>query len=152
VSRGYVRRRPARGQRQRAGAGVCGAVAAVLGSRRVAACLDESRAHGRDAPHVVQTSIWTHVDGARRACIRALDTAYRETPPVAAGRPRALAGSPRPPLMKLHNALLIGLVLGIVLGAALHPYADTPQLAAVSLHVLRPIGQIFLRMIFMIVV
>src|SRR5262245_54669296 len=54
--------------------------------------------------------------------------------------------------MKLHNALLLALVLGIALGAALHPYAESPQLAAVSLHVLRPIGQIFLRLIFMIVV
>lgn len=54
--------------------------------------------------------------------------------------------------MKLHNKLLIALVAGIALGAALHPYADTPQLTALSTHVLRPIGQIFLRLIFMIVV
>lgn len=54
--------------------------------------------------------------------------------------------------MKLHNKLLVALVLGIALGAALHPYAGSPALDAFSLHVLRPIGQIFLRMIFMIVV
>ena len=54
--------------------------------------------------------------------------------------------------MKLHNKLAVALLLGIVLGAALHPYAETPALAALSTHVLRPIGQIFLRTIFMIVV
>jgi Na+/H+-dicarboxylate symporter len=54
--------------------------------------------------------------------------------------------------VKLHNKLAIALVAGITLGAALHPYADVPALAAFSTHVLRPIGQIFLRTIFMIVV
>lgn len=56
-------------------------------------------------------------------------------------------------LMKLHNKLLIALVTGLALGAALHPYVDeVPQLTTLSVHVLRPIGQIFLRTIFMIVV
>lgn len=54
--------------------------------------------------------------------------------------------------MKLHNKLAVALLLGIGLGAMLHPYAETPALAAFSMHVLRPIGQIFLRTIFMIVV
>jgi DAACS family dicarboxylate/amino acid:cation (Na+ or H+) symporter len=54
--------------------------------------------------------------------------------------------------VKLHNKLAIALLLGIVFGAALHPYADSPALAAFNTHVLRPIGQIFLRSIFMIVV
>ena len=54
--------------------------------------------------------------------------------------------------MKLHNKLGIALLLGITLGAALHPYADAPGLVAFNTHVLRPIGQIFLRTIFMIVV
>ncbi len=54
--------------------------------------------------------------------------------------------------MKLHNTLLAALVAGAVLGAALHPYADSPALIALSTHFLRPIGQIFLRSIFMIVV
>ena len=54
--------------------------------------------------------------------------------------------------MKLHNKLAIALLLGIALGAALHPYADNPGLVAFNMHVLRPIGQIFLRSIFMIVV
>jgi DAACS family dicarboxylate/amino acid:cation (Na+ or H+) symporter len=54
--------------------------------------------------------------------------------------------------VKLHNKLAIALLLGIALGAALHPYADNPALVAFNMHVLRPIGQIFLRSIFMIVV
>ena len=54
--------------------------------------------------------------------------------------------------MKLHNKLGIALLLGITLGAALHPYADAPGLVAFNTHILRPIGQIFLRTIFMIVV
>ncbi|MBI2185678.1 MAG: dicarboxylate/amino acid:cation symporter [Acidobacteria bacterium] len=54
--------------------------------------------------------------------------------------------------MKLHNRLALALLLGVALGALLHPYAESPALAAVSTHVLRPIGQIFLRTIFMIVV
>jgi DAACS family dicarboxylate/amino acid:cation (Na+ or H+) symporter len=54
--------------------------------------------------------------------------------------------------VKLHNKLLIALIAGIALGALLHPYAGTPWLVTVSTHILRPIGQIFLRTIFMIVV
>ncbi len=54
--------------------------------------------------------------------------------------------------MKLHVRLFIGLVLGVVLGAALHPYAASASVSAVNANLLRPIGQIFLRSIFMIVV
>jgi DAACS family dicarboxylate/amino acid:cation (Na+ or H+) symporter len=54
--------------------------------------------------------------------------------------------------VKLHNKLAIALLLGIALGAALHPYAGNPGLVAFNMHVLRPVGQIFLRSIFMIVV
>ena len=54
--------------------------------------------------------------------------------------------------LKLHNKLLIALIAGIALGALLHPYAATPWLVTLSTHILRPIGQIFLRSIFMIVV
>ena len=54
--------------------------------------------------------------------------------------------------MKLHNRLALALGAGAALGAALHPYADTPGVVAFSTHVLRPIGQIFLRTIFMVVV
>jgi DAACS family dicarboxylate/amino acid:cation (Na+ or H+) symporter len=54
--------------------------------------------------------------------------------------------------VKLHNKLLIALLAGIALGALLHPHAGTPWLVTLSTHILRPIGQIFLRSIFMIVV
>src|SRR5688572_27654212 len=54
--------------------------------------------------------------------------------------------------MKLHNKLAIALLLGIALGTALHGYSDSPALAGFNFHILRPIGQIFLRSIFMIVV
>ena len=54
--------------------------------------------------------------------------------------------------MKLHTRLFLALVSGIVLGAALHSHADTPWIVALNVNVLRPIGQIFLRTIFMIVV
>ena len=43
--------------------------------------------------------------------------------------------------MKLHVRLLIALVLGIVLGTALSPYAQGTWIAAVNTSVLRPIGQ-----------
>jgi DAACS family dicarboxylate/amino acid:cation (Na+ or H+) symporter len=54
--------------------------------------------------------------------------------------------------VRLHNKLLVALIAGIALGALLHPYAGIPWLVTLSTHVLRPIGQIFLRSIFMIVV
>jgi Na+/H+-dicarboxylate symporter len=54
--------------------------------------------------------------------------------------------------VKLHTKLLIGLILGAIAGALLHPYADTPWIAATVANLLRPLGQIFLRAIFMIVV
>ena len=54
--------------------------------------------------------------------------------------------------MKLHTKLFIALVAGIGLGAALHSQADSALINAVNTNLLRPIGQIFLRSIFMIVV
>ena len=54
--------------------------------------------------------------------------------------------------MKLHTKLFVALVAGIALGAALHSQADSPWITAVNANLLRPIGQIFLRSIFMIVV
>jgi DAACS family dicarboxylate/amino acid:cation (Na+ or H+) symporter len=54
--------------------------------------------------------------------------------------------------VKLHTKLFVALVLGSVLGAALHDRADAPWLMSLNANVLRPIGQIFLRSIFMIVV
>jgi DAACS family dicarboxylate/amino acid:cation (Na+ or H+) symporter len=54
--------------------------------------------------------------------------------------------------VKLHTKLFIGLALGAALGALLHPYADLVWVDTLNTQVLRPIGQIFLRLIFMIVV
>ena len=54
--------------------------------------------------------------------------------------------------MKLHTRLLVALVAGAALGLALHGYAADPRLAWITVNLLQPIGQIFLRLIFMIVV
>ena len=54
--------------------------------------------------------------------------------------------------MKLHTRLLVALILGGIAGALLHPYAAAPWVAATVANVLRPLGQVFLRSIFMIVV
>jgi DAACS family dicarboxylate/amino acid:cation (Na+ or H+) symporter len=55
-------------------------------------------------------------------------------------------------ILKLHTRLFVALVLGIALGAALHSRADTPWIVTVNANILRPIGQLFLRAILMIVV
>ena len=54
--------------------------------------------------------------------------------------------------LKPHNALLVALLSGALLGALAHAFLDTAAIQAFSQYVLRPIGQIFLRSIFMIVV
>lgn len=54
--------------------------------------------------------------------------------------------------MKSHMRLLIGLILGMLFGVLLHPYADNETLLTINNHVLQPIAQVFLRLIFMIVV
>jgi DAACS family dicarboxylate/amino acid:cation (Na+ or H+) symporter len=55
--------------------------------------------------------------------------------------------------MKQHIKLLLGLGLGIILGVVAHHFAlDSEWLNAVSKNLFAPIGQIFLRLIFMIVV
>ena len=54
--------------------------------------------------------------------------------------------------MKLHTKLLIALSLGVMLGALLHPFSGSAWINAVNVNLLRPIGQLFLRLIFMIVV
>ena len=54
--------------------------------------------------------------------------------------------------MKNHYKLLIGLVLGIVLGAFAHTYQDASWLSTINTYLMVPIGQIFLRLLFMIVV
>lgn len=51
-----------------------------------------------------------------------------------------------------HTKLIAGLVLGIVAGALLHPYKGTPALDTLDTSILYPIGQVFLRLIFMTVV
>jgi DAACS family dicarboxylate/amino acid:cation (Na+ or H+) symporter len=53
--------------------------------------------------------------------------------------------------MKLHTRLLVGLLAGLALGAVLHPSRDTAWVTGL-LAITRPIGQVFLRSIFMIVV
>jgi DAACS family dicarboxylate/amino acid:cation (Na+ or H+) symporter len=52
----------------------------------------------------------------------------------------------------MHTRLLVALVCGIGLGAALHSWADVPYVQAVNAYLLRPIGQMFLRLILMVVV
>jgi DAACS family dicarboxylate/amino acid:cation (Na+ or H+) symporter len=54
--------------------------------------------------------------------------------------------------VKLHVKLFLALAFGIVLGTLLSPYAAGTWIESVNLHVLRPIGQLFLRLIFMVVV
>lgn len=53
--------------------------------------------------------------------------------------------------MKRHHALLLALVFGAILGTAMHG-SDSPLLQGLVKHGLEPIGQLFLRLIFMIVV
>ena len=54
--------------------------------------------------------------------------------------------------MKLHTRLLLALVAGFVVGALAHAYGDSAAIDFVGTQFLRPIGQIFLRLIFMTVV
>lgn len=54
--------------------------------------------------------------------------------------------------MKNHYKLLIGLIGGIVLGTLVHPYQNLEWVQTINNNVVSPIGQIFLRLLFMIVV
>lgn len=54
--------------------------------------------------------------------------------------------------MSNHYKLLLGLVLGIILGAWAHSYESSSFLIGVTENLIHPIGQIFLRLLFMIVV
>jgi DAACS family dicarboxylate/amino acid:cation (Na+ or H+) symporter len=54
--------------------------------------------------------------------------------------------------VKLHTQLLLALVAGAALGLFLHDFATVPWLAWITTNILQPIGQLFLRAIFMIVV
>jgi dicarboxylate/amino acid:cation (Na+ or H+) symporter, DAACS family len=55
--------------------------------------------------------------------------------------------------MKLHTKILLGLAIGIVLGVItnLTVGPDHPRIQQINTYVTRPIGQIFLRMLFMVV-
>ena len=54
--------------------------------------------------------------------------------------------------MKLHTRLLLALVAGFAAGALAHAYGASPTVDFFGTEILRPIGQIFLRLIFMTVV
>jgi DAACS family dicarboxylate/amino acid:cation (Na+ or H+) symporter len=54
--------------------------------------------------------------------------------------------------VKLHTKLLLALVAGFAAGAAAHAYGSSPAVDFVGQQFLRPVGQIFLRLIFMTVV
>jgi DAACS family dicarboxylate/amino acid:cation (Na+ or H+) symporter len=54
--------------------------------------------------------------------------------------------------LQAHQALLLALALGLLFGTLAHGYSESAAIQTLSQHVLRPIGQIFLRTIFMIVV
>jgi dicarboxylate/amino acid:cation (Na+ or H+) symporter, DAACS family len=54
--------------------------------------------------------------------------------------------------LKSHYKLLVGLVLGIILGGLAHSHQGSPLLNVINTYLMVPIGQIFLRLLFMIVV
>src|SRR4051812_35459902 len=54
--------------------------------------------------------------------------------------------------MKQHQKLLIALCAGALMGTLLHSQAELPVLKNLTQYILEPLGQIFLRLIFMIVV
>jgi DAACS family dicarboxylate/amino acid:cation (Na+ or H+) symporter len=54
--------------------------------------------------------------------------------------------------MNSHYKLLIGLIAGIVLGTLGHSYQDVVWVASINEYVMAPVGQIFLRLLFMVVV
>lgn len=64
-------------------------------------------------------------------------------------KPRSFAKELR---LKPHVRLLLALVLGVVAGTVCHNFLTSETLSQFNTHFLQPIGQIFLRLIFMIVV
>lgn len=65
---------------------------------------------------------------------------------------RANAGrTPRYRLAR-HHQLLLGLGLGVLFGVLFHRYTEVAWINSLNTHLLQPVGQIFLRMIFMVVV
>jgi DAACS family dicarboxylate/amino acid:cation (Na+ or H+) symporter len=51
-----------------------------------------------------------------------------------------------------HTLLLLSLILGVVLGLSLHPHSENQTLTFLTAQVFAPLGQIFLKLIFMVVV
>src|SRR5579871_1318532 len=54
--------------------------------------------------------------------------------------------------MSQHKKLILALLLAILAGLSLHPFAYIQWINAINSQVLQPVGQIFLRMILMAVV
>jgi DAACS family dicarboxylate/amino acid:cation (Na+ or H+) symporter len=54
--------------------------------------------------------------------------------------------------LKNHHQLLLSLILGGCLGLLMHPYVHTLPLQIITRYLMEPVGQLFLRLIFMIVV
>ena len=54
--------------------------------------------------------------------------------------------------MKNHYKLLLGLIAGIVLGTFAHTYMDVGWVTSINEYLMVPVGQIFLRLLFMVVV
>ena len=54
--------------------------------------------------------------------------------------------------MKNHHRLLLGLLLGVCAGLISHGFAESAVLQAINRYVMEPVGQVFLRLIFMVVV
>lgn len=54
--------------------------------------------------------------------------------------------------MSAHSRLLLALIAGAVAGISLHGFADQAWMQAINTNVMLPAGQVFLRLIFMIVV
>ncbi|HAZ12357.1 MAG: sodium:proton symporter [Bdellovibrionales bacterium GWA2_49_15] len=54
--------------------------------------------------------------------------------------------------MKRHHWLILALVLGALAGVLCHPFADSPVAQFILQNIFEPTGQVFLRLIFMIVV
>ena len=54
--------------------------------------------------------------------------------------------------MSQHKKLLLALLSAVILGVCLHPFSHLAWLNIINAEIIKPIGQIFLRMIFMVVV
>lgn len=56
------------------------------------------------------------------------------------------------PKMAQHKRLAIALISAVILGAVFHHYFNVPIVKTININLLQPVGQIFLRLIFMVVV